>query len=110
MQATIKRGKHTEGHGAWLCAHGYEVKEEAGRFVIEVPGGFVEKIDLSQDPVGELKKVIVARQLFTYSTVAAVGDGKTRKSIMLCGFLGVASALVAKPMTVKKGESVFAAL
>jgi len=101
VQGTIKLGKHTEGHGAWLRAHGYEVEDQVGRILV-IGSEFVEKIDLSQDSVEAIKKVIAAKQLLTYGTIADIGNGKIRKSIMLCGYLGPVSALIVKPVGTAK--------
>jgi len=114
VKGSIKVGRHTEGHGAWLKARGYTVTEEPGKIIVE-GSSFVESIDLSGTPeqqVAELKKVIEAKSLLTYETKAVTPKGP-RSSIMLCGYLGAASALVVKP--VGKGAktdstSIFAAL
>lgn len=113
VAGTIKIGKHTAGHGAWLKARGYKVTEGDGKIVVE-GSSFVDEIDLTGEDggVAALKAVIEAKSLLTYSTKAKTAKGE-RSSIMLCTVLGPASALVVKPVGTSKAAKVpnaFAAL
>ena len=105
VKGTIKTGKHTENHGTWLKNHGYTVEQGDGKIVV-TGTEFVEAIDLSgpDGGVAVLKEVIAAKKLLTYGTKAQTAKGP-RSSIMLCGFLGTASALVVKPVGQGKAQA-----
>jgi hypothetical protein len=105
VQGTIKTGKNTKGHGAWLLAHGYTVVEQVDSIVVEGTE-FVKELDLSGvDALDVLKKVIEDKQLLTYQTLVSLKDGKRLFGIPLCGKLGTASALVVKPVKAEKAKA-----
>jgi hypothetical protein len=113
VKGTIRIGKQTANHGAWLTAHGYTVDAASKPGFIVVEGTeFVEALNLQENAVDALKAVIEKKQLLTYSTKATIEGGKTRSSIMLCTHLGPVSALIVKPEGAAKAAkaSAFAAL
>jgi hypothetical protein len=113
VQGSIRIGRNTAEHGAWLVAHGYEVDSTSKPGFIVVSGTeFVPELDLTGEDNGlaVLKAIIEGHKLLTYSTKAQTAKGP-RSSIMLCTYLGKASALVVKPVGAgKTSVNVFASL
>ena len=113
VNGSIKIGKHTAGHAAWLRARGYTVVDGDGKITVKGTA-FVTEIDLTaaDGGVAVLKDIIAKKALMTYSTKAKTAKGE-RSSIMLCTVLGPASALMVKPAgagTKAAANSPFAAL
>jgi len=105
VKGTIKLGKHTVGHSAWLTEHGYKVVEETGQLVIEGKE-FVTELDVSSG-LEALSKVVADSKLLTYKTKITFkgkdGQGtRTLYGLAACSQLGKASALVVKPVGVEK--------
>lgn len=97
VNGTIRMGKRTEGHEAWLTARGYSVRRDSD--VLHVEGReFVDSVDLTgpDDGVSLLREMVAKQQLATYRTRFTFNGGEVRSGIFAVGRLGAASALVVK--------------
>lgn len=87
MKAMINKGKPTAGHGERLRTLGYEVSEEADRFVVEVTELLTGTVTIPAD-AGEFYKAMIAeKKAFAYSAKVIFPNGEDHTSIFLCGQL-----------------------
>ena len=103
---TIRLGPKTANHATWLLKHGYEVKETEESLSVQGKGEILTSLDLRTNSLEVMRGVISRGDLLSYRTKVQTEKGEL-SSIMLCSFLGPASALVVKTAKDVKVSNIF---